>query len=92
MHTFDVKGQTLSQFKGSVLTPGISLQTFTCSSSSSLQNRQNFRGLTRGKERDGFEAAVLGCVHLQSVEPVHLVLEHPDLVHEGHHTLGGHGR
>lgn len=47
---------------------------------------------TRREERDGFEAAVLCCVHLQPVQLVHLVLENPDLVHEGHHPLRRHGR
>lgn len=53
---------------------------------------QKLPRLTGGEERDGFEAAVFRRVHLQPVQLVHLVLENPDLVHEGHHPLGRHGR
>jgi len=50
------------------------------------------RQLTWGEERDGLQAAVLGRVHLQPRQLVHLLLEHAHLVHEGHDALGRHGR
>lgn len=47
--------------------------------------------LTGGEEDDGLEAGVLGRVHLQGLQLLHLLLEDADVVHEGHHPLGRHG-
>lgn len=47
---------------------------------------------TGGEEHDGLEAGVLGSVHLQGLQLLHLLLEDSDVVHEGHHAFGGHGR
>lgn len=50
------------------------------------------RKLTRGEEHDGLEAGILGRVHLQGLQLLHLLLEDADVVHEGHHPLRRHGR
>lgn len=63
-----------------------------CGATTEKQSGCRAATLTWREQRDGLEAAVLGRVHLQPGQLVHLVLEHPHLVHEGHHSLGGHWR
>ena len=46
--------------------------------------------LTGAEEDDGFEAAVLGRVDVQRFELLDLILEHPDVIHEGDHSVGSH--
>ena len=40
---------------------------------------------------DGFHAAKLSGVHMQRLELLDLLLEDPDVVHEGDHPVSGHG-
>jgi len=46
--------------------------------------------LTGAEEDDGFETAVLGRVNVERLQLLDLVLEHPDVVHEGDDSVGGH--
>ena len=46
---------------------------------------------TCGEEHDGLHAGVLGGVYMQGLELLHLLLEGPDMVHEGHYLVCGHG-
>jgi len=46
---------------------------------------------TWAEEYDGFEAAVLGGVDVQSLEFLDLFLEDADVVHERDDTVGSHG-
>ena len=40
---------------------------------------------------DGFHATKLSGVHMQGLELLDLLLEDPDVVHEGDHPVRGHG-
>ena len=55
-------------------------------------DRQTDGGFTCGEQHDGLDAAVLRRVHVQHLQLLHLLLEDPDVVHEGHHPVRGHRR
>lgn len=45
---------------------------------------------TCGEQHDGLDAAVFRRIHVQHLELLHLLLEDPDVIHEGHHPVRGH--
>ena len=47
--------------------------------------------LTGGEEDDGFETRVFGRIDVQGLQFFDLFLEDADVIHEGHHPVGGHG-
>ena len=48
--------------------------------------------LTRGKKYDGLETTVFGRVDVKRFEFLHLLLEDPNMVHEGHDPIRSHRR
>lgn len=55
------------------------------------RSNDNLR-LTGGEENDGLEAAVLRGVDVKCLELLHLLLEDPDVIHEGDHAVRRHRR
>lgn len=55
-----------------------------------LHVRLTGRQFTCGEQHDGLDAAVLRWVHVQHLQLLHLLLEDPDVVHEGHHPVRRH--
>lgn len=53
---------------------------------------QNIQELTCGEQNDRLQTRVFRRIHMQSFQFLHLLLEYPDVVHEGHHAIRSHWR
>ena len=47
--------------------------------------------LTCSEQNDRLHTGELGGVHMKRLQLLDLLLEYPDMVHEGHHPVGRHG-